>query len=271
MKKLFLAIFILCSVAAFAQELGVAVANAGTVLAPPRYTWGGKWTLNFVNGGCVWNSGTHMIDCTIAGGGTISSGTTNRLPKYTAATTIGNSLLSDDGTALSYTGTGGASFSGTNGGLDLTEGTGAGLTAASSHCIVYGDSTAHALKWNCNNGTTFQVQSTAAPVTLATGTSVSLSAPAEVYVCTSTCTVTPPVPAAGYQFCALNGDNVTTVITMAALGSSSRYEVTARTSYGTAGTGTMVSGGAAKDMVCIVGLDSTHYITTNFIGTWTVN
>lgn len=108
-------------------------------------------------------------------------------------------------------------------------------------------------------------------VTLATGTSVSLSAPSEIYVCTSTCTVTPPVPAAGYQFCVFNGDNVTTVITMAALGSSARYEVTARTSYGTAGTGTMVSGGAAKDMVCIVGLDSTHYITTNFIGTWTVN
>jgi hypothetical protein len=107
--------------------------------------------------------------------------------------------------------------------------------------------------------------------TLATGTSVSLSAPAEIYVCTSTCTVTPPVPVAGYQFCVFNGDNVSTVITMAALGSSARYENTARTAYGTAGTGTLVSGGAVKDSVCIVGLDSTHYITTNFIGTWVAN
>ena len=109
------------------------------------------------------------------------------------------------------------------------------------------------------------------PATVASGTSVSLTAPAEIYVCTGTCTVTPPVPAAGYEFCVLNGDNVSTVITLAALGSSARYEATARTSYGTAGTGTFVSGGAVKDSVCIVGLDSTHYLTTNSIGTWTAN
>ena len=106
---------------------------------------------------------------------------------------------------------------------------------------------------------------------LSSGTSVSLSAPSAIYVCTSTCTVTPPVPAAGYQFCVFNGDNVSTVITLAALGSSARYENTARTAYGTAGTGTFVSGGAVKDSVCIVGLDSTHYITTNYNGTWTAN
>lgn len=107
--------------------------------------------------------------------------------------------------------------------------------------------------------------------TLATGTSVSLSAPREYYVCTSTCTVTPPVPAAGYEFCVLNGDNVATVITMAALGSSAFYENTARTAYGTAGTGTMVSSGAIGDRVCLLGLDATHYITSSFNGSWTVN
>lgn len=47
-----------------------------------------------------------------AGSGTISSGTTNTLPKYTAATTVGNSLLSDDATTLTYTGTGGISSTG---------------------------------------------------------------------------------------------------------------------------------------------------------------
>ncbi len=114
-------------------------------------------------------------------------------------------------------------------------------------------------------------QTNIAPATLATGTSVSLTAPRQYYVCTGTCTVTPPVPAAGYEFCVLNGDNVTTVITLAALGSSARYEATARTSYGTAGTGTLVSGGAAADKVCIVGLDSTHYLTVSYNGTWTAN
>lgn len=108
-------------------------------------------------------------------------------------------------------------------------------------------------------------------VTLATGTSVSLSAPSEIYVCTSTCTVTPPVPAAGYQFCVFNGDNVTTVITLAALGSSARYENQARTAYGTAGTGTLVMGGAAKDQVCLIGLDATHYLTVSVNGSATVN
>lgn len=109
------------------------------------------------------------------------------------------------------------------------------------------------------------------PVNLATGTTVTLTAPSEVYVCTAACTVTVPVPAAGFQFCVMNGDNVATVITLAAIGTSARYENTARTAYGTAGTGTFVSGGAVKDMVCLVGLDSTHYLTSNSTGTWTAN
>jgi hypothetical protein len=110
---------------------------------------------------------------------------------------------------------------------------------------------------------------------LGTGTSVSLSAPKQYYVCTGTCTVTPPVPAPGYEFCVLNDDNVATVITLAALGSSAMYEKTNRggspNGYGTAGTGTFVSGGAVGDKVCIVGRDSTHYLTLSFNGTWTAN
>ena len=114
-------------------------------------------------------------------------------------------------------------------------------------------------------------QTMVAPATLATGTSVSLTAPRQYYVCTGTCAVTPPVPAAGYEFCILADDNVAAVITLAALGSSARYEATARTSYGTAGTGTFVSGGAVGDKVCLVGRDTTHYLTASFTGTWTVN
>jgi len=110
-----------------------------------------------------------------------------------------------------------------------------------------------------------------AATTLAAGTSVSLTAPREYYVCTGTCTVTPPVPSAGYEFCVYNDNNISTVITLAALGSSSMYENTARTAYGTAGTGTFVSGGAVGDKVCIVGRDSTHYSTLSYQGTWTVN
>jgi hypothetical protein len=69
----------------------------------------------------------------------------------------------------------------------------------------------------------------------------------------------------------MNDDNVSTVITLAAIGTSARYEATARTSYGTAGTGTFVSGGAAGDKVCLLGRDSTHYLTASYTGTWTAN
>lgn len=110
---------------------------------------------------------------------------------------------------------------------------------------------------------------TAVPLTA--GTTITLTGTIGYAVCTSTCTVTLPVPVFGSQFCIFNDDNVTTVITLAALGSSARYENTTRTAYGTAGTGTFVSGGAAKDFVCLIGRDATHYFTTTSNGTWTAN
>lgn len=109
------------------------------------------------------------------------------------------------------------------------------------------------------------------PTPLTAGTSVTLSAPRQYFVCTGTCTITVPVPAAGYEFCVMNDDNVATVITLSAIGSSARYENTARTAYGTAGTGTFVSAGAVGDKVCLLGRDSTHYLTASFTGTWTAN
>lgn len=121
--------------------------------------------------------------------------------------------------------------------------------------------------FTCTLGSTCTVlPGTAVPATNAT-----LTGPSQIYICTSTCTITVPVPSLNVQFCVINDDNIATVITLAALGSSARYETTARTGYGTAGTGTMVSNGAVGNYVCIVGRDSTHYITTNFSGTWTVN
>lgn len=93
----------------------------------------------------------------------------------------------------------------------------------------------------------------------------------DLFVCTTTCTITVPAPMAGVQYCVLNDDNVSTVITLSAIGSAAMYENQARTAYGTAATGTLVSGGAAKDQVCLLGRDSTHYITNNAVGTWAAN
>lgn len=110
-----------------------------------------------------------------------------------------------------------------------------------------------------------------AAVALTAGTSVTLTGTRQYFVCTGACTVTVPVPVAGAEFCVVNDDNIATVITLSAIGSSSRYENTARTAYGTAGTGTFVSAGAVGDKVCILGRDATHYLTTSFTGTWTAN
>ncbi len=132
------------------------------------------------------------------------------------------------------------------------------------------DTVTHQLWCNYDNGGWVLCADGPTPLTPGAG-SASLSAPRQYYVCTGTCTVTPPVPAAGYEFCIVNRNNVNTVITLAALGASARYENTARTAYGTAGTGTLVSGGAVGDKVCIVGLDSTHYMTLSFTGTWVAN
>lgn len=110
----------------------------------------------------------------------------------------------------------------------------------------------------------------APPLSVGT-TSAVLRAPKAYYVCTAACTVYLPLPSPGYEFCVMNADNVSTAITLAALGSSAMYEATARTSYGTAGTGTLVSNGAAADAICVLGLDSTHYLTISSTGTWTAS
>ena len=101
------------------------------------------------------------------------------------------------------------------------------------------------------------------------GATCTFTANSTICVATTTATITVPVPAAGYQFCVLNDDNVSTVITLSAIGSSAQYENTARTAYGTAGTGTFVSGGAVGDAVCLLGRDSTHYLTVSYSGFWT--
>lgn len=103
------------------------------------------------------------------------------------------------------------------------------------------------------------------------GTSATLSGNSETFVCTGACTITVPLPVAGTKFCVLNDDNIAGAITLSALGGSGQYESTARTAYGTAGTGTFVSAGAVGDMVCILGRDGTHYLTTEYHGTWTAN
>lgn len=76
----------------------------------------------------VYSNGTDYIAEVIgvagSGSGTVSSGTTNTLSKYTGSTTVGNSLWTDDGTTTTYSGTGGIAVTGSVGGtIELGQGT----------------------------------------------------------------------------------------------------------------------------------------------------
>jgi hypothetical protein len=103
-----------------------------------------------LNGQCLTSNGTDPVWGSCAAGSIGGTGTINALPKFTASTTIGNSLLTDDGTTLGYTGTGGISFNPGDGkaGIEyLGQGTAQALgttaigltapTAVTSYNIVY--------------------------------------------------------------------------------------------------------------------------------------
>jgi hypothetical protein len=142
-------------------------------------------------------------------------------------------------------------------------------SGASNVDVLYGDSTAHCIKASLNNGSFICLaQVTAVPLTVGSGTGNVFVAPNGYFICTAACTVTPPLPTAGVKFCIQNDVNTTGVITLGALGGSGAYGNQANTAYGTAGTGTLSSGGAATDSVCIEGRDTTKYVITYHVGTW---
>ena len=99
-----------------------------------------------------------------------------------------------------------------------------------------------------NSTTANSLATTAAPLTVGTGGTISTAD--GYYICTTTCAITLPTPAAGFQFCIRNDSAVTTVITISAI-TSVQFEKTTYNGYGTVTTGTMVSGGALGDKICL--------------------
>lgn len=78
--------------------------------APTAPVNGDLWTTTAGIFGRI--NGSTVGPLAAGGSGTVSSGTTNTLAKYTAATTVGDSLITDDGTTMTYSGTGGIASSG---------------------------------------------------------------------------------------------------------------------------------------------------------------
>lgn len=107
--------------------------------------------------------------------------------------------------------------------------------------------------------------------TLSSGSGMTLSAPAGIASCTSTCTVTFPAPALNYQMCVRNSAQATTVITIGNI-TSVFFNMTVGGAYGTAGHGGTSASGTAGAIACWVGVDSTHYDMVNAGAiTWTAN
>jgi hypothetical protein len=212
-------------------------------------------TANGVSGSVANPTTTPAITLTL-GAITPTSVNGNTLTTGTGTLTLGAGKTVTISNTLTFTGTDSSSVAFGTGGTVLYSGGTLGTPSSGVGTNITGIQNANV---------------SATPFATGSSTGNTLTAPRGYFVCTSTCTVTPPVPAAGYEFCVLNDDNVNTIITLGALGSSARYEATARTGYGTAGTGTLSSAGAVGDMICIVGRDSTHYLSTTYVGTWTAS
>lgn len=94
--------------------------------APTSPVNGDMWTTT--SGVFLRINGSTIGPLAAGGSGTVSSGTTNTVAKYTASTTVGNSLLTDDATTLTYSGTGGIVTSGAASGLLTLNGVTSGKT-----------------------------------------------------------------------------------------------------------------------------------------------
>ena len=94
-----------------------------------------------------------------------------------------------------------------------------------------------------------------------------MTAPREYFFCTTAtaCSVTLPVPAAGYEFCIRSDNNVSTAITLAAR-TSIYYELPARTGWGSSGAALASTGAAVTNQICVVGYDGTHYAILSSTG-----
>ena len=193
----------------------------------------------------------------------------------------GDTAIAAGGTTSTTAKINGTAFSGTNGHLvsfgaaNIPADSGVvaanvlAVSAPAAHAVLLGAGTQAPGTAGPNAATTyplFSAGSSADPafraiaaadlpaIPLVVGTGGALTGPNELYVCTTTCTATPPVPVTGYEFCARNDAGVSTVITLGGV-TNVYYEKTDFTGYGTVSL-TATSGGAIGDKICIVGRDS---------------
>ena len=125
------------------------------------------------------------------------------------------------------------------------------------------------------NGTTIPASGTLAVIPAITvhssGSPYSLAGVTGLYYnnTASTYSWTLDAPTAGKQYCFGNYSARTGALTIT---STTSVYIVYKGANGTVTTGTLVSGGAAGDFICLVGVDSTHYMAAGAgYGTWTNN
>ena len=240
---------------------GTGIANTGTI------TLGG----NLATGGAVTVAGAHTLTINIG------ADTVLTLPANLVFSTLTDGYLcsyASSGTALSCNipPAAGANPSATAGASAINGSATTFMRSDASPAVAKASSSVFGVVEvdNSTIGAASGVISVKpAPLNAGSSTGNTLTGPSEYFVCTSTCTVTPPVPVAGYEFCIENDVGVSTVITMGGQ-TNIYYGKTDQSAYGSSG-GTLTSGGALADKVCIVGRDATHYTVNSFSGTWTAS
>ena len=156
-------------------------------------------------------------------------------------------------------------------GVDAAFGSG-GATGATGPTGPTGTGAAGATGGTGPTGPTGPTGSSDVAVTVVSGTSNTVSTNQAYVICTGNCTIAMPTPAAGIQVCARTSNNGSYTITFSALGSSRYYEKPDHTGYGTATTGTLSATAAITNSICVMGLDSTHYLVWGTpVGVWTAN
>jgi hypothetical protein len=253
----------------FFVRLTMPAANISTLSFSPTVTWEGGtdpklppvnqsiWFRFFYNGSVLtgqWSTGTATQVNLGVLPGTLTDGD---LCTYTASGTLFSCNTAT--TAV------GPVASTTTPSMDGSAAYGSGTTWARADHVHPVDTSRAAV----NADTTGLTAAHVPPVLQYTGTSISLTAPAEFATCSTTCTATAPVPPAtgsSYQFCVANNAGVSTVITIA-MPASVMISNQAMTAYGTAGTGHgLTLDAAAGRSICFHSVDATHYNIDNVGG-----
>jgi hypothetical protein len=161
-------------------------------------------------------------------------------------------------------------------------GGGAGTAPSSDSALDDGATTANTLTYTGSGGiiATTGVVDGKTPITLTTGTTASLGGTyssgftlnQEATAATAV-TYTLPTPAAGKQYCiknSYNGSAADTGVLTLAVATPGTHFIIKNGTKGSA-TGTISSGGAAGDAMCVVGISTTLWEAYIQVGTWTLN